>query len=86
MRTLIFHCDPDGVSISGRTVIGQKAYPRKNLGKARTIKGMKRLMDRIKLCDDTDIVMFSSSMDFPDEYTNRKDVLKLVRKLQTGRE
>lgn len=85
MRTIIFHCDSDGVSISGRTVTDKKTSKRKHLGKARTIAGMRKLFKRINLNDDTDIVMFSSSMDFPDEYTKDKDVLKLVKKLQGDR-
>lgn len=73
-RTLIFSAKKHGVAIFGRGHV--------LLGTAKTFNGMKRLARKIKLCD-ADIVMFSSSMDFPKEYTKDKTVLRLVKKLQT---
>lgn len=78
MRILHFDCHKDCVEISTR-----KGNRYVSLGKAGSIQQMKKLVERIKLSDDTDICMFSSSMDFPKEYTSNKRVLALVERLCT---
>ena len=77
MRVLHFNCKKNGVQISTRK--GDKFV---SLGIAKNIAAMKKLVEKINLNDNKDLCMFSSSMDFPKEYTKNKEVLKLVEKLQ----
>jgi len=71
-RILHFGCESKGVEISTG---GRK------LGTAGNLKQMQKLVNKIKLTD-ADVCMFSSSMDFPEEYTSNKSVLALVKKLR----
>lgn len=78
MRVLIFGCAKNGVEIT------QTSPKRRKIGIAATKVAMKSLLDKAKITDN-DTVMFSSSMDFPKEYTSDKKVLALVSKLQSVR-
>ena len=77
MRVLHFDCKKNGVEITTRK--GDKYI---SLGIAKNIAAMKKLVEKIKIDDNKDLCMFSSSMDFPKEYTKNKEVLKLVEKLR----
>lgn len=79
MRTIIFGVTKNAVTVHVNT----KAY-----GKAGTRPKMRLLLEKLNLTD-SDVVMFSSSMDFPHEYTSDRNVLALVKRFQqmrTGRE
>jgi hypothetical protein len=71
MRTFIFGVCRDGIEIRR----GER-----RIGVAGTCKAMRALAEKLNFTDD-DIVMFSSSMDFPGECTKNKRVLVLVEKL-----
>jgi hypothetical protein len=73
MRTIIIGVDGRGITFH---------VNRKFAGAARTPAGANRLIKRIALNENADVIMLSSSVDFPDEYTNNKTVLKMARKLR----
>lgn len=79
MRTIIIGCESDHLSIRVRNVSTGKVINRK----VSSSEQMIALWDKLKLTEGKDVVMFSSSMDFPKEYTSDKKILNLVKKLQT---
>jgi hypothetical protein len=72
-RVVIFGVVSDGITLHAS---------RKRIGKAKNKKEMAKLLSHI---NDNDVVMFSSSMDFPREYTTNKTVLALVEKMHAVR-
>jgi len=55
----------------------------KLLGHCKTIKKLKQIWDKYHFQEnESDIVMCSSSMDFPKEYTKDKRVIELARKIR----
>lgn len=79
MRTIIFGCESDHVSIRIRS--GKHEIT----GRVRTIESVKRFAKYHRFNNERDAVMFSSSMNFPREYTKDKKILALVEELQKGR-
>lgn len=71
-RTLIFGVEKSGITITSRG---------KRLGIAKNKTEMLALVLKIRLDERRDIVMFSSSMDFAEEYTKNKTILALVERL-----
>lgn len=78
MKTIIIGCESDHVSIRSRDVKTGKVSTRK----AKDADGIKSAFRKLGIDEDRDVVMFSSSMDFPKEYTSDKKILGLVYKLQ----
>lgn len=79
MRTIILGCEKDHISIRVRDVDTQKV----STYKAKNQEDIKYIFEKIKLNDDHDVVMCSSSMDFPQEYTTRKSIIRLAHKIRS---
>lgn len=77
-RILIFGCNKSYVDIQTRR--GKKFI---TLGRAKNRMEMSALLQRVMR--DEDVVMYSSSMDFPKDYTSDEQILSVVRALQSKR-
>ena len=55
---------------------------RKSIGIARTSAQMLKILERADYDESKDIVLASSSLDFPKEYTSDKKTLALVDKIR----
>lgn len=75
MRTIIFGVTKNAVEVT---------VNRRRRGSATSIAEMRPLLASLKITEN-DVVMFSSSMDFPNEYTKNRRVLALVRRMQRTR-
>jgi hypothetical protein len=77
MRTVIFGCEEDHISI--------RVNNNGNISRFRAVdmEQIKSVFNKLKIKQEKDVVMFSSSMDFPKEYTKSKKLLKLVEELQS---
>lgn len=81
IRILFFDCSAKGVSIETK-VYSKTGFKYKTLGIAKNLDEMKKLVKDINLQDDSDVCLFSSSMDFPKEHTSDKDIIAICEKLR----
>lgn len=74
MKTIIFGCEENHISIR---IMDMESGNVKNK-KATTAEQICKILNS----EPEKIVMFSSSMDFPEEYTSSKKMLNLIGRLQ----
>lgn len=78
MRTITLGCEKDHISVRVRDVnkSGVKTFKIKN--EAELIE----CLDKIGHSEEQDVVMCSSSLDFPHEYTKDKSIIEVCRKIR----
>jgi hypothetical protein len=76
MRTFIIGCEKKHLSIR------QNDKGKISKGKFTDKEGLKKYLKKVEFNEDTDVLMCSSSVDFPEEYTKSTKLKQLCRWLR----